>query len=92
MAQNAPTRDRTVSARALAIAASVLAAAAAGMVFQIYGAADGVGFLDVLRSTLIFFSTWWLAWGAATALLGLTSRQRNPVARTSGAILGRTCR
>jgi membrane glycosyltransferase len=90
MAQNAPTRDRTISARALAIAASVLAAAAAGMVFQIYGAADGVGFLDVLRSTLIFFSTWWLAWGAATALLGLTSRQRNTVARTSGAILGRT--
>ncbi|MDZ4310885.1 MAG: glucans biosynthesis glucosyltransferase MdoH [Cypionkella sp.] len=91
MAQpDAPLRDHTRGARALAIAASILAAAAAGMVFQIYGAADGVGVLDVLRSTLIFLSTWWLAWGAATALLGLTSRQRPPVARITGPITGRT--
>ncbi|GLS87003.1 glucans biosynthesis glucosyltransferase H [Cypionkella aquatica] len=88
--QKPVARDLTSGARALAIAASVLAAAAAGMVFQIYGAADGVGVLDVLRSTLIFFSTWWLAWGAATALLGLTSRQRPSVARVVGAIKGRT--
>lgn len=68
--------DRAGGTRALAVAASVLAAAAAGMVFYIYGAADGVDALDFLRAGLIFLSTWWLAWGAATALLGLTSRQR----------------
>ncbi|MDB5663988.1 glucans biosynthesis glucosyltransferase MdoH [Cypionkella sp.] len=83
-------RDHTSSARALAIASSVLAAASAGMVFQIYGAADGVGVIDVLRSVLIFLSTWWLAWGAATALLGLTSRQRPAPARITGPIIGRS--
>ena len=82
--------DRAGGTRALAVAASVLAAAAAGMVFYIYGAADGVDALDILRAGLIFLSTWWLAWGAATALLGLTSRQRPPVPRVPGAIRGRT--
>jgi membrane glycosyltransferase len=83
-------RDRSGGPRALAVAASVLAAAAAGAVFHIYGAADGIGMIDVARSLLIFLSTWWLAWGAATALLGLTSRQGVPVARVTGAPRGRT--
>ncbi len=82
--------DRAGGTRALAVAASVLAAAAAGSVFYIYGAADGVDKLDILRAGLIFLSTWWLAWGAATALLGLTSRQRPAVARAGGAIRGRS--
>jgi membrane glycosyltransferase len=83
-------RDRSGGPRALAVAASVLAAAAAGAVFHIYGAADGIGLIDVARSVLIFLSTWWLAWGAATALLGLTSRQVAPVPRNAGTIRGRT--
>ena len=83
-------QDRAGGTRALAVAASVLAAAAAGMVFYIYGAADGVGVLDILRAGLIFLSTWWLAWGSATALLGLTSRQRPVVPRVPGAVRGRT--
>jgi membrane glycosyltransferase len=83
-------RDRSTGARALALAASLLAAAAAGMVFQVYGAADGVALIDVLRSLLIFLSTWWLAWGAATALLGLTSRPQAPPAAVRGPIAGRT--
>jgi membrane glycosyltransferase len=83
-------QDRAGGTRALAVAASVLAAAAAGMVFYIYGAADGVDALDILRAGLIFLSTWWLAWGAATALLGLTSRQRPAVPRVPGAVRGRT--
>ncbi len=83
-------RDRSGVPRALAVAASLLAAAAAGMVFYIYGAADGIGPIDILRAALIFLSTWWLAWGAATALLGLTSRQLAPVARVAGRPRGRT--
>lgn len=82
--------ERAGGTRALAGTASVLAAAAAGMVFYVYGAADGVDPLDLLRAGLIFLSTWWLAWGAATALLGLTSRQRPAVARVQGAVRGRT--
>ena len=66
------TKARTGGARLLALSSSLLAATAAGMVFFIYGAADGVSLIDVARTVLIALSTWWLAWGAATALLGLT--------------------
>ena len=89
----APTTTRAEpagTARALALAASLLAAAAAGVVFHAYGAADGIGMIDILRSLLIFLSTWWLAWGAATALLGLTQRQRPAPARVDGPISGRS--
>lgn len=81
---------RVGGTRALAVAASVLAAVAAGMVFYIYGAADGVDAVDILRSALIFLSTWWLAWGAATALLGLTARYHPPVARLITPIRSKT--
>jgi membrane glycosyltransferase len=67
-----------------------MAAIAAGAVFLIYGAADGLSALDVLRSALILFSTWWLAWGAATALLGLTTRQPPTPLRATGPITGKT--
>lgn len=93
---SAPRQHRDVGpqgykgARALALAASILAAIAAGLVFLTYGAADGVSSIDVLRSVLILFSTWWLAWGAATGLLGLTSRQRDVPRRVTGAIRGKT--
>ncbi len=82
--------QRPAAARALALAASLTAATAAGMVFLTYGAADGISSLDVLRSALIVFSTWWLAWGAATALLGLATRRAPTVPRHSGPIRGKT--
>ncbi len=80
----------STGARALAVAASLLAAATAGAVFHAYGTADGISLIDVLRSALIFLSTWWLAWGAATALLGLTSRRRPVPPRVEGPVTGRT--
>jgi membrane glycosyltransferase len=84
---NAPSSG---GARALALASSLLAAAAAGMVFFVYGAADGLSTIDVVRAALIALSTWWLAWGAATALLGLTQRLP-PVQRPLvGPVLGKT--
>ena len=82
----AAVRPRSAGARALALCASILAAMAAGMVFIIYGAADGLSLIDLLRAVLILLSTWWLAWGAATALLGLTSRQRTAPLRVSGTV------
>lgn len=84
------TLPRSGGARGLALAASLLAAVIAGLVFLTYGAVDGVSAIDVLRSLLILLSTWWLAWGAATALLGLTSRNRDAPLRSTGAIRGRT--
>lgn len=81
---------RSKGARGLALAASVLASLTAGQVFLSYGAADGLSAIDVLRSVLILLSTWWLAWGAATALLGLTSRHRDAPLRATGPIRGKT--
>lgn len=81
---------RAQLARGLALVVSVLAALAAGLVFLTYGAADGVSAIDVLRSGLILLSTWWLAWGAATALLGLTLRQHETPPRATGPIRGKT--
>lgn len=86
----AAVRPRSAGARALALCSSILAATAAGMVFIIYGAADGLSLIDLLRAILILLSTWWLAWGAATALLGLTSRQRPAPMRVTGTIRGKT--
>ena len=60
------------------------------MVFVIYGAVDGLSLIDVARAVLILFSTWWLAWGAATAFLGLTSRHPPTRIQTAGAIRGKT--
>lgn len=76
--------------RGLALVTSVLAAVAAGLVFLTYGAADGLSAIDLLRGLLILLSTWWLAWGAATALLGLISRQREAPLRATGPIRGKT--
>lgn len=84
------TKARTGGARLLALSSSLLAATAAGMVFFIYGAADGVSLIDVARTVLIALSTWWLAWGAATALLGLTSRQPAAATPLAGPIRAKT--
>ena len=76
---NAPSSG-VVMVRLLAVAASVMAAVAASLVFYRYGSADGVDAMDYVRSALILISTWWLAWGAAQGLLGLTTRPPVPEA------------
>ena len=69
----APLRRVQVT-RTLTLTASLLAAGLGFVVFLQFGASDGFDILDVLRAVLIFASTFWLAWGAFTALAGLTSR------------------
>ncbi len=59
------------------------------MMFLQFGAADGLDGIDLLRSMLILLSTFWLAWGAAQGLLGLTTRAQ-PVFVPSGPITART--
>ncbi len=88
--QRKHTAPRSAGARFFALSSSLLAATAAGMVFVVYGAVDGLSFIDLARATLILFSTWWLAWGAATAFLGLTSRQPSQLLRAEGPIRGKT--
>ena len=72
-----------------AFAVSIAAAITAFLLFLRFGLADGLDRFDVLRSLLILMSTFWLAWGAAQGLLGLTTR---PVRRpgTPAPIRGRT--
>lgn len=76
--------------RLLGLAASISAATAAGIVFYSYGTADGLDPLDLIRAALITLSTWWLAWGAAQGLLGLTTRAAPPANRHDGPIAGRS--
>ncbi|SIS79984.1 glucans biosynthesis glucosyltransferase MdoH [Phaeovulum vinaykumarii] len=65
-------------ARVAALAISVTAAAVAFQLFMKFGAADGLDNLDLTRAGLILISTWWLAWGAAQGLMGLTTRAAPP--------------
>ncbi|MEN9409943.1 MAG: hypothetical protein RL216_1917 [Pseudomonadota bacterium] len=66
--------SRVYVTRTLTLTASLLAAGLGFIVFLQFGASDGFDAFDVLRAVLIFASTFWLAWGAFTALAGLTSR------------------
>ncbi len=84
------TGAETFFARLMVLAASIVAAISAGLVFYSYGTADGPDGVDVVRAALITISTWWLAWGAAQGLLGLTTRAKPPAARHEGPIRGRT--
>ena len=72
-AKAAPLR-RVYVTRTLTLTASLLAAGLGFVVFLQFGASDGLDALDLLRAALIFASTFWLAWGAFTALAGLTTR------------------
>lgn len=63
-----------VATRTIALSAAFVAAILAFVVFLQFGASDGFDVFDILRAVLIFASTFWLAWGAFTALAGLTTR------------------
>lgn len=67
---------RAVLLRGVAVGVSLMAAVMALWVFLWIGRADGhgLGTLDILRASLIFATTWWLAWGAVLALIGLARR------------------
>ncbi|PZQ95892.1 MAG: glucans biosynthesis glucosyltransferase MdoH [Cereibacter sphaeroides] len=69
-----PDKGSVLRARLSVFALSLAAAATGFLLFLQFGAADGLDWLDILRSVLILLSTFWLAWGAAQGLLGLTTR------------------
>ena len=75
--------------RFLALALSLVLATGAGLLFLQFGLADGLDIMDIVRSVLIFGSTFWLAWGAVQGLWGLLWRKTAPP-RVEGALSGRT--
>ncbi|NUB43325.1 glucans biosynthesis glucosyltransferase MdoH [Fertoebacter nigrum] len=81
---------RVLPARIVALAISTLAAAGAFLLFLQFGWADGLDAMDIVRSAFILASTFWLAWGAAHALLGLLTQPRAPQIDRSAPIRGRT--
>jgi len=89
MTASAPLQGRVIITRTVALGASIAAAYGGFLLFLQFGAADGLDSFDILRSALIFASTFWLAWGAVTALAGLTTRPP-VVPRQSGPITART--
>lgn len=76
--------------RAVALTFSVAAAVAAGLLFLQFGAADGLDVLDWVRSLLILVTTWWLAWGAAQAMVGLWPMRAETRPRDAGPVTART--
>lgn len=81
---------KTRLSRAMLLSASIIAAIAAGLVFYSYGTADGPDQIDLVRALLITISTWWLAFGAAQGLLGLTSHIRPATLSPPAQLFGRT--
>ena len=80
-----------VATRTAAIVFATLAAFAAGAAFAGAASAVGIGWMDVLRVLLIGASTWWLAFGAAQALIGvLAGRMRPRASASTDAALGAT--
>jgi membrane glycosyltransferase len=77
-----PPQIGVLAIRALILSAALLAAGLGFVVFLQFGASDGFDSFDVLRALLIFASTFWLAWGAFTALGGLTTRPPRPASAT----------
>ncbi|MBQ1202979.1 MAG: glucan biosynthesis glucosyltransferase H, partial [Loktanella sp.] len=73
-----PVSPNVSTARLVALSASFAAAIAAFAFFLKFGAADGLHKVDVLRSIFMLVATFWLAWGAMQAVLGLTTKARTP--------------
>lgn len=85
----APSDWRVGLIRLALLSISILIGCGGFVLFLRYGAADGLDAMDLLRSGLILISTFWLAWGAAQAFAGLTTRPPRP-ARHDGPLTSRT--
>lgn len=75
--------------RGIAVLLSLIAAAGAFFLFLQFGWSDGVDVIDLARATLIFISTWWLAWGAVQGLMGLTTEAAAPSVTLQGPLTER---
>lgn len=74
-----PAQATPVMLRFMVIAGCAATALTAGSVFLVYGTIGAITALDLLRAALVMIATFWLAWGAALAMLGLVSHpSRHP--------------
>jgi len=89
MPPRGPLGAGVIVTRTLTLTASLAAGIGGFLLFLQFGAADGLDAMDIVRSALIFASTFWLAWGATTALAGLTTRPPK-VPRDMGPLTGKT--
>jgi membrane glycosyltransferase len=78
-----PSDKVTGTVRAIALSVSAAAASGACLLFLQVAMADGLIWLDQLRAILILIATFWLAWGAMLAILGLVSPTRKRPALTA---------
>jgi membrane glycosyltransferase len=76
-------------ARVLGLSVGGLSALSAYLLFLQFGTADGADAFDHVRALLILVATFWLGWGAAQGLLGLTTRPPRPASQP-GPITART--
>lgn len=87
------TRRGVARARALALLASAtISILAAAILLRILGA-DGLDWIDILRIVLVMVATFWLAWGATLAMIGIFGRRvgsREYEALDAAQIRGRT--
>ncbi|MFN3661976.1 glucans biosynthesis glucosyltransferase MdoH [Yoonia sp.] len=74
-----PVSRGVTTARSVALIASLIAAFSAFALFLKFGAADGLDKIDILRSVFMLISTFWLAWGAMQAFMGLTTHAQVPL-------------
>ena len=72
-----------IATRTAAIVFATLAALAADAAFAGAASAVGIDWMDVLRVLLIGASTWWLAFGAAQALIGVFAGRMRPRASST---------
>ncbi|WP_062762941.1 glucans biosynthesis glucosyltransferase MdoH [Falsirhodobacter sp. alg1] len=66
------------AARLLGLVFSLVAAGGAFLLFLQFGWSDGLDAMDIVRAAFILVSTFWLAWGAMQAVLGMMSRAKPP--------------
>lgn len=78
-----------LSARVFALVMSIGLGAGAAALFLQFGAADGYQLVDGVRASLVFITTFWLAWGAMQSVEGLIMARKPPALMTS-AITART--
>ncbi len=89
MALRVPVPQRVTVIRIVALSVSLTAAIGAFGLFLQVAATTGLDWLDGVRAGLILIATFWLAWGAVLALLGLCcSQARRPI--LTAPVRGRT--
>ncbi|KFC71333.1 Glycosyl transferase family 2 [Devosia sp. LC5] len=69
---------RPILIRSLTLLVAVTLSAAGGYLFLRFTGEGGLTALDIVRAILVTFTSFWLVWGAAAAVLGVFAPARKP--------------